>query len=497
MKLLEEIKGMAIVIGIAAYLSKLVKKAAPVFACGLVVAMPLAGIGGVNVVSAQKDDPIQYPTIDFPKDHRDHLKFPKFGGMPPHITLAKLLTESRKNPNSQYSPIYNDEQFDKYLDSIVSDAQKAAETGVKSLIPTPEGEFLDTITKGAYGSVSQINTFAQMSYYVGRISRTSVDMLEETRKSPERSSKVSETMNSAINAKLDRVVHSYNRYVDTFYGYDKHFSADALVYFFDNADVRELEKRNKSLILRDYVDMYGYSLPPGVEFVTIPATKENLKIREIAESLQQKYWGSHNTPQVIGGEKDEYIYLGNLGYWFSIGQSSVVEGKKIWIPPKMKSKWEKFDSSSDFEDYIKYWENKALEDRNKSINKLNEDYKEIGIKFEEVDGPLVRRFIPEFKEKTENSRKLHPWDIFNLEKLIGTTTEYYPSCTETMQEIKAIVENIDPGKIPEMRRGRIDECLTVSNIVHKKIDYLDNKLEKTKNNSLYEVLHKIDTFLER
>lgn len=65
MKLLEEIKWMAIAIGIVAYLSKLVKKAAPVAAACLVASMPLTGIG-VNVASAQEHNSSQYPVVDLP-----------------------------------------------------------------------------------------------------------------------------------------------------------------------------------------------------------------------------------------------------------------------------------------------------------------------------------------------------------------------------------------------------------------------------------------------
>ncbi|MCK4429086.1 MAG: hypothetical protein KAU95_01825, partial [Candidatus Aenigmarchaeota archaeon] len=168
------------------------KKVGALVGAGLVLASPVADIGGVEVASAKlvyknpsgeivvnvdsdyraNSIDSEFPMIDFPKakDYEANSGLPKFGGISTHTVLAKLLTESRENPNSQYSPIYNDEQFDKYLDSIVSDAQKAGETGVKSLIPTPEGEFLDIITEGAYGKASDINTIAQMGWYLQNIS---------------------------------------------------------------------------------------------------------------------------------------------------------------------------------------------------------------------------------------------------------------------------------------------------------------------------------------
>ena len=147
---------MAILIGIVAYLSNFAKKAVPVAACGLVIAMPLAGIGAVNVGSAQEDN----SSTNF--DSNMLLDIPGRYSPPnrdAYAITACILWEAREdvgNPSSSYSIIYNNNAFDKYLDSILKDAQKAGETGVKSLIPSPEGKVLDTITKGAYGEISQI-----------------------------------------------------------------------------------------------------------------------------------------------------------------------------------------------------------------------------------------------------------------------------------------------------------------------------------------------------
>ncbi|NQE46584.1 hypothetical protein C5S31_11240 [ANME-1 cluster archaeon GoMg2] len=178
---------LTIVIGIVAHLSKFAKKAAPVAATCLVVIMPLTG--AVNVASAQEDnssaDIDSEMLLDFTGGYYANIATVSLGDIELYEHLVCILWEARENvqhPSSRYSIVYNNNAFDKYLDSIVSDAQRAGETGVKSFIPTPEGTVLDTITKGAYGEISQINTIAQMGWYMQNISKTSAKMLEETRK---------------------------------------------------------------------------------------------------------------------------------------------------------------------------------------------------------------------------------------------------------------------------------------------------------------------------
>jgi len=514
--------------GILKKINKFVKKAAPVAAACLVAAIPVGIVGSANVASAQED---RYSKIsNIPSTHVDCLSHPivyinfpivTVGNIDgcyfyAHNILAGIFAESAKNPNSVCSPLYNEEQFDKYLNSILKDAQKAGETGVKSLIPTPEGEFLDTITHGAYGKVSQINTIAQMGWYLQNISKTSTKMLEEMRKVPEKNNKVFESAKSAYNAELNKIVFDYNLY-STCMNTDKtnstklinNFLGDVEAFYTamleenDWKDIKWIVKEEcggdydkfkneylKNYILQKYIDEYGYELPPGEGFTTIAATPENLKIMEIAKSIKQKYWGYGYTPPlpIIDEERDDYIYLGNLGYWYSCG---VVEDDKIFIPLKMKSNWKKINSAAEFEDYTKYWENKILEDRAKSIEKLEKKYKKIKDKFEDVDGPLVRRIIPEFKSKTEikGGSIIYPWNV-----------HHYPSCPQIMSEIEFLVKNVnDYDKINKiaLRSDNVGSIgYPVGDFINKKMNYLNSRLEETEANPFYKILHPIDNIIE-
>ena len=366
---------LAIVIGIVAYLSKLVKKAAPVFACGLIIAMPLAGIGGVNVASAQEDNYSQYPAIDLPDTPKNvedtyHLKayveikdvripysysrekegerrwqdllegkeeWEKYcwlrkenfdismvkvaeNDISYYKTLAKLLQkqkEERCDLNSPSCSLHNSETFDRYLNSIQRDAKRAAKTGAESLIPSPEGMTLDKLTEGIYGKASEINTIAEMGWYLQNISKNSARMLEEVRKNPEKASKVSESLGYNFDKRIDEVMFDFQAYylinqgfepIDTPVGLVKSFDEDVLevqnsmkgyhlawyseswglYYGFSALGQKEIvykdyaRHRIKNWVLDTYLDKYGYSLPEELDFVRVPITeKEKQDIIEI------------------------------------------------------------------------------------------------------------------------------------------------------------------------------------------------------------------------
>ena len=381
MKVLEEIKWMAIVIGVVAYLSKLVKKAAPVFACGLIIAMPLAGIGGVNVASAQEDNSIQYPAIDLPdilknvedtyslkayveiKDVRIPSSYSRENegerrwqdlldgkeewerydwvlnrnvdismvkvaenDISYYKTIAKLLQkqkEERCDLNSPSCPLHNSETFDRYLNSIQRDAKRAAKTGAESLIPSPEGMTLDKLTEGIYGKASEINTIAEMGWYLQNISQNSARMLEEVRKNPEKASKVSKNLGYNFDRRIDEVMFDFQAYylinqgfepIDTPVGLVKSFDEDVLevqnsmkgyssiwlrgpwgLYYGFSAlgqkEIRLWKSGVKNWVLDTYLDKYGYSLPEELDFVRVPITPEEkqdiIEIREIVDANKE------------------------------------------------------------------------------------------------------------------------------------------------------------------------------------------------------------------
>ena len=530
MKLLEEIKGMAIVIDIAAYLSKLVKKAAPVFACGLAIAMPLAAISAVNVVSAQEDNSIQYPFIYLPDipgadtisfricdAHRtstsrrlsgtkrseegpehpvsilentrknigkyygddyfpDHPRcYPKATGKVSfYETLIKVLEKSKletdneieklskkvytiseiPDQSSTYSPIYNDKLFDKYLDSIVSDAQKAGEAGVESLIPSPEGEFLDIITEGAYGQASQINTIAQMGYYLQNISRNSAEMLKETRNNPIEISKTSKptpttrkvsktdpqiehkirtlkSLSSSLERKINDVTLDYNAYCSINEGHYPSATPSEIENLFDEKiNKLALRQNNKAVIItlepyednpyhvdleienqfaiRDnsegieeaildfYLDKWGYSLPSGYDFIEIPVTKEEkqniMKIKEIAKN-------NKGTECSLPDNKYR-AKLEKVNYWY--GQIGSKEN--IIVVPSKLGKDVKLFTSGDFKGYLNCLEEGSIVlDKADNLNKtIDENYGVLTGRIFKGDYKRQKRKLNNVKDALDN-----------------------------------------------------------------------------------------------
>lgn len=333
---------LAIVIGIVAYLSKLVKKAAPVAACGLIVAMPLAGIG-INVASDQEDDSSQYPVVDSIASAQgnnldlpelpciDHYSYPYYV-FPYHtVEYNEHIKEVYNTPTSTYFvfaessnvlkerdvysvyikalelaeesrsgySVYNDEGlFKNYLDSIQSDAERGLKIGVKSLIPSPEGMVLDELTKGAYGKIFNINTIAQLGTIVQNMSETSAKMFEEMRKNPGVRKSISNDLNRRQREALDDAIIFY-----TIAGEDETVEKYKEKY-------KEMGKRKsildvgKSILdvgikfnpeVKSYVSRYGLTLPEKLDYVKVAITpQEKSELKEIKKKATDTWERSYN-----------------------------------------------------------------------------------------------------------------------------------------------------------------------------------------------------------
>lgn len=516
---------VSVIVGITVYLSKFAKKAAPFATACLVAAMPFAGIGGVNVASAQEDNSSQYREINLPeiqgmKDTytvglyiesniiltpevcnnksiskscwQDSIygktSMGKIGEreMSYYKTLAKLLQKSNEeisNPSSSYSPVYNEDMFNKYLDSIVSDAQRAGETGVESLIPSPEGQVLDTISHGTYGQVSQINTIAQMGWYMQNMSKNAGKMLEETRKSPERTAEFSKSIDYSFDRKIDDVMSNFRSYYLINYGFEPTDSAVGLVKSFDD-DIKEIWKThpryvheycnplfgysafgiNKipqydvdNFLLNTYADLYGYSLPPSLDFVEIPITEEEkqdiLEIRKIIEKNKEieKNLPENRYSKELGETLDRADYWYNhIAFKPNTLIVSSVMGRKI-----------KGYTPKEFQDYINYlkeWSiEKPKEDRIKIKNLKTDIDKNYGF--------LTRKFSDNYKESSEILDNIKNF----LESNEGSLIEDFP---------------IDEGC---NYYGKI--CPMIDKVLE-----LKPNMNKEQKGAVYGILHSIETF---
>ena len=537
---------LIIVIGIAVYLSKFAKKAVPVAAACSVVAMPLAGIGAVNIASAQEDNLGQYPVIDLPavsknvedtyplraylqfrifnKDEYDRQKWQDIlerkerwkkydwlrkenvdismvkiaeNDISYYSTLAKILQKSSEevnNPKSSYSPLYSNKRFNKYLDSIVSDAQRAGEAGVESLIPSPDGQVLDIISHGAYGQVSQINTIAQMSWYTQNISKTAIKMLEETRKSPEESTKVSESMRYGFDKRIDEVMSDFQAYylinqgfepIDTPVGLVKSFDEDVLevqnsmkgyssiwlrgpwglYYGFSALGQKEItlwKSGVKNWVLDTYLDKYDYSLPEELDFVRVPITPEEkqdiIEIREIVDANKElvKTLPENKYSEELGEtlEKANYWY-NNIAFKPNTVIVSSTMGRKI-----------KEYKPEEFKAYVDYFKEGAV-DYPEILGKAN-NMKEA---MDEDYGVLTKLV---FKGDYERQKA-------ELDKVKKTLDNFEP---EEAKEIIVSVEN-DLGDVKENSGYKVLRFIEltpdhISNIRHTLFPTEEDKLERLK-----------------
>ena len=418
--------------------------------------------------------------------------------------------------SSTYSPLYNDKIFDKYLDSIVSDAQKAGETGVKSLIPTPEGEFLDTITEGAYGSVSQINTIAQMGYYIQNISKTSAKMLEETRKTPDEIGKTSKatpttrkvsktnpqiehkiktlkSLSSSLERKMNDTTLDYNTYCLINEGHYPNVTSIEVANSFDEKinDLRFVSQSDKAIIIllatneknpftekdhfykikdmygtRDnskgieeaildfYLNKYGYSLPSGFDFVEIPVTEEKKQnIIKIKEIAKNNMETESSLP-----DNKYRAKLEKVNYWY--GQVSSKEN--IIVVPSELSRNVKLLTSDEFKDYTDYLEDSSIiSGKADNLNKtIDENY-----------GVLTGLV---FKGDYEKQRA-------ELDKVEKTLDNFEPG---EANEIIASVEN-DLGDVKENSDYKVLRFIEltpnhIDNIRHTLFPTQEDKMKKLK-----------------
>lgn len=541
---------LIIVIGIAVYLSKFAKKAVPVAAACSVVAMPLAGIGAVNIASAQEDNLGQYPVIDLPavsknvedtyplraylqfrifnKDEYDRQKWQDIlerkerwkkydwlrkenvdismvkiaeNDISYYSTLAKILQKSSEevnNPKSSYSPLYSNKRFNKYLDSIVSDAQRAGEAGVESLIPSPDGQVLDIISHGAYGQVSQINTIAQMSWYTQNISKTAIKMLEETRKSPEESTKVSESMRYGFDKRIDEVMSDFQAYylinqgfepIDTPVGLVKSFDEDVLevqnsmsrnssgptrrawgyCYGFSAFGKKKFEgeyeyarHRIKNWVLDTYLDKYGYSLPEELDFVRVPITEEEkqdiIEIKKIVDTNKEIV----KTLPENKYSKDLGITLNKADHWYNY---IAFKPNTVIVSSVMGRKIKKY-KPEEFKAYVDYFKEGAV-DYPEILGKAN-NMKEA---MDEDYGVLTKLV---FKGDYERQKA-------ELDKVKKTLDNFEP---EEAKEIIVSVEN-DLGDVKENSGYKVLRFIEltpdhISNIRHTLFPTEEDKLERLK-----------------
>lgn len=344
---------LVIVIGIVAYLSKLMKKAAPIAAACLVVAIPLAGICTINVVSAQEDNPSQYQAIDLPlieqqepdfvsifsesKVHKvgDELYYFKGYGIPlkkigpygnrffyydtaPLIygedyctqqyysTLLAILMEAELDTNSKYS-IHNEDFLNKYCDSLLSDAKRGLKVAGESMMPTPEGLILNKISKGVYGDISDINTATQIGVILNNMTETSVKMLEETRKT---SSTAKPYEYNPYNWKIDGVKRDAVTYY-TLKGERIKRRAEAerneeiknaykslhlvptsnrLIWYLKDSGGNQLDFITNTGMDK-YLNDYGLSLPEALDFIDMHITPEEKRnLAKIKEIARDTYF---------------------------------------------------------------------------------------------------------------------------------------------------------------------------------------------------------------
>jgi len=519
---------LVIVIGIAAYLSKLVKKAAPVFACGLVVVMSLAAISAVNVVSAQQDNSSQYPTIDlsdlpgcpnaYPLVLHVEGKNQRRGYTSRDIRLnhyeilITLLDKSspKVTKTGASTPILgNKNNFNKYLESIQSDAQKAGETGVKSLIPTPEGEFLDIITEGAYGKASDINTIAQMGWYLQNISKTSAKMLEETRNLPtEKKTPISQNIESSLNRKIDEAIFDYWTY-NILYAEkcgvappDKPKKKDVIKSFRDElewgaegisypsfhmaAPKNEHDYSNtpENIVFDAYLDTYGYTLSPYLDFVDVPTThsqKEDIrKVKDLAKKYEQELCctGTEYESKKILPEYQKYRNdLGKATKWYQ--QVTFRGSDTVVVPAVMKSKIK--ITQKEYNKYIDFLKGKIDEGHVKYIKKSIEDVKQV-----------------------KNLEKVLDENYGFLTKI---SNDNYKQCSELLDDIEDYLKSnrciIEEFPIRSSYYGYHLECPRGSDVLSLIVPEVDNILELKKrmkeerNNPTYKILHSIESFGKR
>jgi PGF-CTERM protein len=360
---------LAIAIGIVAYLSKFAKKAAPVAAACLVASMPLTGIG-VNVASAQEHNSSQYPVVDLPLIEQQDTEFTvscheykvypygrqsRIVDIDPYYykeecirqgyysTLLAILMEAEQGKNSEHS-IYNEEFLNKYFDSLRTDAKRAGKIAVKSIIPTPEGQILNEISKGVYGDISDINTAAQLGVILNNMTKTSAKMLEETRKTD---STVKSYEYDPYNWKIDGVRRDAVTYYTlreerikdnyhVFKGYDRPVRNKELKNAYNSLHLVPVVGRGNwhlkdskgdaidFISVEHYPKSYGLSLPEALDFIDVPITpreqEELAKIKGIArgtyiKTISGELVGLPPTYQAgeISADPSPYKYLGSTG----------------------------------------------------------------------------------------------------------------------------------------------------------------------------------------
>lgn len=457
---------LAIAIGMVVYLSKLVKTAAPVVACGLVIAVPLAGIGAVSAQGNNIDLPElpsighhHYPYYVFPYQtvkYNEHIKevyntptstyfvFAESSNVfkePDVYSVYIKALELANRPTSHYSVYKDEELLKKYLDSIQSDAERGLKIGVKSLIPSPEGMVLDELTKGAYGKIFNINTIAQLGTIVQNMSETSAKMLEETRKNPGVRKSISNDLNGRQREALDDAIIFY-----TIAGEDETVEKYKEKY-------KEIGKR-KSILdvgikfnpeVKSYVSRYGLTLPEKLDYVKVPITpQEKSELKEIKrkafDTWKRSYIKYYINPGFFflkGGKDDFCIYFGfnflkcdrdwkaphstfitfgeddkflidtsydllQTSYWY---HQFLIEDDHIFVPVPMVDKVKLFTAEG-FKNYIDNMENNT-EDKIKSH--FSTTIGEIDKTIEEKNGPAVRRLAGKYynqeKEDLEKMKK--------------------------------------------------------------------------------------------
>jgi hypothetical protein len=494
---------LAIVVGIVACLSTLTKKAAPIAACGLVVVMPLAAISAVNVVSAQQDNSSQYPTIDlsdlpgcpnaYPLVLHVEGKNQRRGYTSRDIRLnhyeilITLLDKSspKVTKTGASTPILgNKNNFNKYLESIQSDAQKAGETGVKSLIPSPEGQILDTITKGVYGGISDINTIAQMGYYIQNISKTSAKMLEETRNLPtEKKTPISQNIESSLNRKIDEAIFDYWTYkilhaekcgvappdkpkkkdVIKSFRDELEWGAEGISYpsFHMAAPKNEHDYSNtpENIVFDAYLDTYGYTLPPYLDFVDVPVThaqKEDIrKVKDLAKKHEQELCctGTEYESKKILPEYQKYRSdLGKATKWYQ--QVTFRGSDTVVVPYVMRNKIK--ITPEEFNSYINFLKNKIDEGNEKYIEKSRKDIKEV----KNLREILNRNYGPLTKISNNN----------------------YKECSEILDDIENHLDS-NGGIIEEYPTNRCPKILR-----------LKLSMKGEQNDPTYKLLHSIESF---
>jgi len=497
--------------GILKKINKFVRKAAPVAAACLVAAIPVGIVGSANVASAQKDNSSQYPMIDLHDLPLYSDVFSQGSPIKMHVSgrnkrggvtagniplnhyevLITLLDESSpKKVKTNSVPVFEEEyKFNKYLDSILSDAQRAGETGVKSLIPTPEGKFLDTISHGAYGKVSQINTIAQMGWYLQNISRTSSKMLEDIRNLPEKKkTEISQNIESSFNKKIYDAIFDYWTYEILYaekYGVkppDKPKKENIIKSFKEKCKVEDLESTSYYVytpkgeygpcssypldcVFNAYLDTYGYTLPPYLDFVDIsvtPTQKQNIKAtKDLARELQYQYrhinteytkeYGSKRVLPEYRKYKDDVI---RACEWYS--QVAFKDGNTIVVPYAMRNRIK--ITPEEFTNYIEFLKSKIYEGHKKYVEKSEQDIKEVKNLKEVLKGKygfLTRRFSDNYQQSFEILNNVENYLVSN----------------------KCIIEDfpIDEGYSEEVLK-------------------LKPKMKEEQSSSIYKILHLIETF---